>query len=123
MNMTRILAVLLLLLIAPPAVADAASVRDFYVRELREDGYSEIKVTKTWLGRMRFVAEKPGSLREIVVNPGTGVVLRDYVRFIALADDELLEVGGGSKGSGSSDDDDDDDDGGDDGGDDDGDDD
>ena len=137
--MTRILTVLILLLIAPPAAADAKSVRDFYVRELREDGYSEIRITKTWLGRMRIVAMKPGSRREIVVNPVTGLILRDYIRTSEADGEEVSGTGqtggggssGGGGGSGNDDDDDDDDDnddgggddgGGDDGGDDDGDD-
>lgn len=83
-------------------MADADSVRDRIVNVLREDGYNEIRVSRTLLGRMRFVATRADAEREIVVNPGTGVILRDYIRF--------LKRGGRDDDDDDDDEDDDDDD-------------
>ncbi len=94
----RLLFILAVALAPAPALADAEAVRDRIVTLLREDGYSEIRVSRTLLGRMRFVATAAESEREIVVNPGTGVILRDYIRFLKR---------NGRGGSGDFDDDDD----------------
>ena len=99
----RILFILVLAFAPAPALADAAGVRDRIVAQLRDDGYSEIRMSRTLLGRMRFVATRADAEREIVVNPNTGVILRDYIRF-------LKRGGGGGADNGDEDDDDDDDD-------------
>ncbi len=70
------------------ADADERAVRDRIVRELRDDGYNDIRLFRTFLGRLRFVGEDGRSRREIIVSPTTGVILRDYVRFFDLDDDE-----------------------------------
>ena len=60
-------------------VAQAQSPADAVVRQLREQGYVEFAVTRTLLGRVRVVALAPdGEQREIVFNPATGEILRDY---------------------------------------------
>ena len=60
-------------------VAEAQSPADAVVRQLREQGYVEFAVTRTLLGRVRVVALAPdGEQREIVFNPATGEILRDY---------------------------------------------
>ena len=87
--------IICLLFAAPPALADAERVREYIVRELREDGYSSIRMSRTWLGRMRFVAETSDRRREIVVNPATGVILRDYIRWLIDDDDNLSPDGPG----------------------------
>ena len=74
------------------------------VQELVEDGYQEITISRTFLRRLRFVGENERSRREIIVNPVTGVILRDYVRYFRLEDDE-----GGYARQYEDDDDDDDD--------------
>lgn len=78
----RLILVFALTFAPAPALADAAGVRDRIVTMLREDGFTEIRLSRTLLGRMRFVATRPDAEREIVVNPGTGVILRDYVRLL-----------------------------------------
>lgn len=94
--MLRTLIVICLLALSTPAAhADADRVRDRIVSILKEDGYLEIRISRTLLGRMRFVAMRSDARREIVVNPNSGVVLRDYVRF-------LNQRGGASSGSGTS---------------------
>jgi hypothetical protein len=71
-----ILAVALSLPLAAPVWAQTA--QDQVIKELTQLGYRHFTVSRTWLGRVRVVARgKPGT-REIVLNPSTGVVLRDY---------------------------------------------
>ena len=86
--MKPVLIALFLAFFAVPATADAASVRDTIVNELKSDGYEEIRISRTWLGRTRFIAEDSRRYREIVVNPITGVILRDYTRFLHSDDDD-----------------------------------
>jgi len=62
---------------ALPAFADVTSA---WVKQLRLDGYEDIEVTRTWLGRVRIVAEKGEIEREVILHPRTGEVLRDYSR-------------------------------------------
>ncbi len=47
------------------------------VAELTRQSYSDIKVYTTWLGRVRILAHRDGGVREIVLNPRTGEILRD----------------------------------------------
>lgn len=108
-----ILVLLMLSLPAAPAYADAKSVRDAIVRELREDGYTNIRMSRTLLGRLRFVAERPGARREIVVSPSTGVILRDYLRLLQSGEGNTSKgtgLGGGGGGNGNDDENDDDED-------------
>jgi hypothetical protein len=61
------------------SVAAAQSPADAVVQQLREQGYVEFEVTRTLLGRIRVVAVAlDGTEREVVFNPATGEVLRDY---------------------------------------------
>ena len=120
--MIRALIIAVLLALSPMAAsAQDGTVRDRMIEVLREDGYREIRISSTLLGRLRFVATKPEMRREIVVNPNTGVILRDYIRFSRADDDDgpAFSSGGGENpfedgdafgGGGSSNDDDDDDD-------------
>ena len=48
------------------------------VTRLRAEGYQQVDVSRTWLGRLRILAEGPQGAREIVVDPRNGEVLRDY---------------------------------------------
>ncbi|NDR59493.1 hypothetical protein [Aliiruegeria sabulilitoris] len=77
--------VALVVLGALPLAAESVQAR--VVRELQALGYTEITGNQTWLGRYRIVAKAPGQSREIVLNPRTGEVLRDYVRRIVLEED------------------------------------
>lgn len=56
----------------------AASLQERLVRQLRQQGFTQIEVTRTWLGRVRIEAEGRGAEREIVINPRTGEILRDF---------------------------------------------
>jgi len=108
--MTRLLLILALAL-APPAFAQ--SVEDRIIAELVQDGYTQIRRSRTFLGRIRIVAVGNGHEREIVFNPANGLILRDYRSDGTAADDARSSgQGGGSgqtSGAGGGNDDDDDD--------------
>lgn len=55
------------------------SLRESVIAQLAGQGFARITVSRTLLGRMRFVAENELYRREIVINPSTGEVLRDYL--------------------------------------------
>ena len=108
------------LLAAAPAFAQ--SFEDALVAQLRAQGFRQISVSRTLLRRVRIEAESPTQRREIILNPRTGEILRDYWQIIGppgsvpLQSPGILETNGTR---GENDDDDDDDDGDDDDGDDD----
>jgi hypothetical protein len=56
----------------------AATVEEQVLAALRNQGYVILEQGYTFLGRLRIVAENGRIHREIVVNPGTGEILRDY---------------------------------------------
>ena len=72
-----------------PVLADTAvvdSVQDQLTAALTAQGYEIVLVGHTWLGRLRIVAESDDLRREIVVNPHTGEVLRDYSVLLVATD-------------------------------------
>ena len=48
-------------------------------RQVASQGYEVIISETTWLGRLRILAVRGDLLREIVIGPGTGEVMRDVV--------------------------------------------
>lgn len=119
---------------APFAVA-AQSVEQSILAQLTNQGFGNFQISRTLLGRIRIVSQNGTLTREIVFNPTTGEILRDYwqdkdgdratPRLVDPNDDDDRPrsnsgSGSGSSGSGgsgsnsgsgsSSDDDDDDDD-------------
>lgn len=100
--------------------AVAASFAEQIVSQLRAQGFGDILVETTWLGRTRILAERRDLRREIILNPNTGEILRDLwssksggtVQIGRIGDDDEGNSGHG----GGSDDDGGDDDGNDDGG-------
>lgn len=58
--------------------AMAQSVQELIVEQLIEQGFSEITVGRTLLGRIRIVATSAEFRREIIIHPRTGEILRDY---------------------------------------------
>ncbi len=61
-----------------PEPATAGSVENRIVSQLKDQGFTNIQINRTWLGRSRIVAASPKYTREIVVNPATGAIMRDY---------------------------------------------
>lgn len=83
------------------SAAWADSFQTAVVAQLRGEGYREINVERTMLGRVRIVGAKAGGSREIILNPRTGEILRD----VALAEDGRVApqvVGGDGSGKGRS---------------------
>ncbi|MBM7066179.1 hypothetical protein [Actibacterium sp. 188UL27-1] len=126
----RLLIVFVLAFAIPaPMVAQAQSGVSQIERQLQSQGYTSIRASRTILGRIRIVAMRGDTTREIVYNPSTGVIMRDFSRrrgggssatILDPGDDDTgnRSQSGGRSAGGRDDDDDDDDD--DDGGDDDG---
>lgn len=75
--MSRFFAALVLALLALPAAAQLSPSENI-LTALRAKGYRIITEERTWLGRARIVAEDAMTRRELVFNPGTGEIFRDY---------------------------------------------
>ncbi|WP_417268528.1 hypothetical protein [Celeribacter baekdonensis] len=58
--------------------ARAQPAEDMILAQLRQQGFKKITVGRTLLGRTRFVATGNGQRREIILNPVTGEILRDF---------------------------------------------
>lgn len=58
------------------------------IAALRAEGYTIVSVSTTWLNRVRIRASNAVLLREIIVSPSTGAILRDAVvtRYVAQPD-------------------------------------
>jgi len=76
MNRRLFLAGCMLALAPLPALAE--SLPDRVIRQLKAQGFTRFKVSRTWLGRTRIVATSSKQSREIILNPRTGEILRDY---------------------------------------------
>ncbi len=55
----------------------SASFADAIVAQLTAQGFSNISVQTTWLGRVQILALRSDGQREIILNPRTGEILRD----------------------------------------------
>lgn len=107
---TMISAVLAAGLLGSPAFS--AATQDRIVEELAAQGFTRIEIGRTLLGRTRVLAYSPDYRREIVFNPATGVILRDF--WVTInggkgSPSGIVNPSGGSKRNDSDDDDDDDD--------------
>ena len=87
----------------------AQTVEEAILGQLSDQGFSEFETRRTLLGRIRIVAYGNGLIREIVINPTTGEILRDYWRK-EDGDVAVPKLVDPSAQTASSDDDDDDDD-------------
>lgn len=86
----------------------AGPIEDSIVRQLREQGFSQIEVRRTLLGRSRIIARSRDLYREIVVSPVTGEILRDYWRELSSDEDgtRIVDPGRSGRSGGGVDDDD-----------------
>lgn len=66
--------------------AYAATPEEQIVESLEAQGYHVVVRDRTWLGRIWMVVENGELRREIVFNPGTGEILRDYAVVMAAAE-------------------------------------
>jgi uncharacterized membrane protein YgcG len=108
----RVLLAALMASLAAAGTAAADGFTDTIVRQLRAQGYSDVSVSDTWLGRTRIFAQSGNSEREIVLNPRTGEILRDI--YIGDGSGSRIYDDEDNSGRGQSGGDDDDDDDGDD---------
>lgn len=99
--------------------AMAQSFAEEIVAQLTRQGFGSIVVERTWLGRIQILAERSDVRREIILNPGTGEILRDLwlsksgkpVRGARISgDDDGQDKAEGKSGHGGGGDDDADDD-------------
>lgn len=60
-------------------VAGAQSLQDNIIAQLQAQGFVEFQTSRTLLGRLQIIAIGPEFRREIVLNPHTGEILRDYL--------------------------------------------
>lgn len=75
-------AIVITLCLALPLQAD---VYDPFVVQLRDQGYSDITVGRTWLGRIVINARRDDIAREIVLNARTGEILGDQANLIGAS--------------------------------------
>jgi hypothetical protein len=61
-----------------PAFAAAQTVQDSIISQLQNQGFTQIEVSRTLLGRVILHATSSQLERELVFNPTTGEILRDY---------------------------------------------
>mmetsp|Transcript_57 Transcript_57/g.137 ORF Transcript_57/g.137 Transcript_57/m.137 type:complete len:124 (-) Transcript_57:1393-1764(-) len=76
--MSRLIFVGCFLAVANASAARAETRVEAIARHLAEQGYQDMEIGRTFLGRVWIEAEKNGLEREIIVNPRTGEILRDY---------------------------------------------
>ena len=65
-------------LVGMPGAALAQTAEDQVISQLKRQGYRSIEVYRTLLGRTRILATGRRGRREIILNPSTGAILRDY---------------------------------------------
>lgn len=77
----------------------ALTVEERILTGLHNQGFTVLEKGYTFLGRLRIVAESDSVHRELVVNPGTGEILRDYAVYLTDlpgANPDVQAFGGGS---------------------------
>lgn len=94
-------------------MALAASYSDQIVAQLMDQGFRNITVSRTLLGRIRIRAQSDVGWREIILNPNTGEILRDLwtdlagnpiaPKIVVSDDDGDDESSGGDDDSGGDD--------------------
>lgn len=67
------------LVAATAAPAAAMDVEQVVTNRLAREGFHVISRRRTWLGRVRIEAAKADLQREVVFDPASGEVLRDYI--------------------------------------------
>ena len=83
-------AAVMALLCATPAVSQ--TLEESVVQQLQAQGFTSIRMERTFLGRLRFEAYSDTLERELVINPNTGQVLRDVWEPIDDDDDDELQI-------------------------------
>ncbi len=66
------------------------------IASLEEQGYSVVMRDRTWLGRIWLLVENGDLRREIVFNPSTGEILRDYSVMMVAESEKTSRSGDGA---------------------------
>lgn len=74
--------------------AAAQSIEEQVVSQLSQQGFGEVEMNRTLLGRLRFVAQSDRFRRELVIHPSTGAVLFDRVTDLDGDDDPVVRLDG-----------------------------
>ncbi|QIK41864.1 hypothetical protein [Pontivivens nitratireducens] len=82
----RFIFALLFTLFTVPVAAQTDVVAGL-VEELKADGYVVLDQRGTLLGRTQIVVRRDDEIREIVINPNSGEILRDLPRAATAEDD------------------------------------
>lgn len=81
-----------------PFVAAAQTVQEQIITQLTDQGFGDFEISRTFLGRVRVVTQSDQLQRELVFNPTTGEMLRDYWEPLAGSDSapqiQLADPGG-----------------------------
>lgn len=78
-NMIRkLLATALIVVALGAAPLHAETMQESLVAQLGAQGFTQIRISRTFLGRVRIEATSPEYVREIIFNPRTNEILRDY---------------------------------------------
>ncbi len=67
------------IVIEAPKIAILQTVQDL-IDQLTADGFTYIEISRTFLGRAHIIAYSATEIREIVINPTTGEILRDFAQ-------------------------------------------
>ncbi|MBM1222246.1 PepSY domain-containing protein [Ponticoccus sp. SC2-23] len=87
-----------------PGASFAQTAEESIISQLSQQGFTNISVSRTLLGRTRIQATSSSLRREIVFDPTTGVILRDYWRDLDDDDDDgnrLINPRSSSGGTGT----------------------
>ena len=63
--------------------AAAETISEQVISNLRAQGFEVVQMDRTWLGRMWILSRSATVQREVVFNPATGEILRDYAVLLA----------------------------------------
>ncbi|MDG1530103.1 MAG: hypothetical protein P8Q99_01995 [Paracoccaceae bacterium] len=77
-KMIRVMMLILAMASFPLSAMAQSSPLDFLISSLEGQGYKITEVSRTWLGRVVIEAETDRHEREIVLDPISGEILRDY---------------------------------------------
>jgi hypothetical protein len=69
---------LVVMLAFTPIFAAAQTVQEQIIAQLTDQGFANFEISRTFLGRVRVVTQSDRLQRELVFNPKTGEMLRDY---------------------------------------------
>lgn len=73
------------------AASDAERPEARVVAALEADGFRVVEIETTWLRRRVIVARSNSEVREVVMDPRSGVILRDYRESLEDDEDNWLE--------------------------------